>query len=111
MRENLLLRPSLHFTTLFDTSLLPIYTLPIICLHKAKIYTVFLEKKVYKLPLLPKIRYGNAFSTVQQPLVGQAFLIVDASRSHSDTPHSVGLLWTSDQPDAESYEKITDLNS
>jgi hypothetical protein len=24
-----------------------------------------------------------------------------ASRSHSDTPHSVGLLWTSDQPDAE----------
>jgi hypothetical protein len=24
-----------------------------------------------------------------------------ASRSHSDTPHSLGLLWTSDQPDAE----------
>jgi len=24
-----------------------------------------------------------------------------ASRSHSDTPHSVGLIWTSDQPDAE----------
>jgi len=24
-----------------------------------------------------------------------------ASRSHSDTPHSVGLLWTSDLPDAE----------
>jgi len=24
-----------------------------------------------------------------------------ASRSHSDTPHSVGLLWTSDQPGAE----------
>jgi len=23
------------------------------------------------------------------------------SRSHSDTPHSEGLLWTSDQPDAE----------
>jgi len=23
------------------------------------------------------------------------------SRSHSDTPHSVGLLWTSDRPEAE----------
>jgi hypothetical protein len=38
---------------------------------------------------------------VQQPPVGQTLLIVEASRSHSDTPHSVGLLWTSDQPDAE----------
>jgi len=28
--------------------------------------------------------------------VGQGFLIVEASRLHSDTPHSVGLLWTSD---------------
>jgi hypothetical protein len=34
----------------------------------------------------------------QQPLVGQGFLIIEASRSHSDTSHSVGLLWTSDQP-------------
>ena len=33
--------------------------------------------------------------------VGQGHLIIEASRSHSDTPHSVGLLWTSDQPDAE----------
>jgi len=37
----------------------------------------------------------------QQPPVGQGLLIIDASRSHSDTPHSVGLLWTSDRPDAE----------
>jgi hypothetical protein len=37
----------------------------------------------------------------QQPLVGQGVLCVEASRSHSDTAHSVGLLWTSDQPDAE----------
>jgi hypothetical protein len=29
--------------------------------------------------------------------------IVEVSRSHSDTPHSVGLLWTSDWPDTESY--------
>ena len=30
-------------------------------------------------------------------------LIHDFSRSHSDTPQSVGLLWTSDQPVAETY--------
>ena len=28
-------------------------------------------------------------------------LIIEASRSHSYTPHSVGLLWTSDHTDAE----------
>ena len=33
---------------------------------------------------------------VQQPLLCQSLLVVEASRSHS-----VGLLWTSDQPDAE----------
>jgi len=38
---------------------------------------------------------------VQQPLLGQGLLIIEASQSHSDTPHSVGLLWTSDQPVAE----------
>ena len=30
--------------------------------------------------------------------VGWGLSIFDASRSHSDTPHGVGLLWTSDQP-------------
>jgi len=36
----------------------------------------------------------------QQPLVGQGLLITEASRSYSDTPQSVGLLWASDQPNA-----------
>ena len=36
----------------------------------------------------------------QQPLVGQDLLMIETSRSHSDTPHSIRLLWTSDQPDA-----------
>ena len=36
----------------------------------------------------------------QQPLVDQD-LIIEVSRLHSDTPHSVGLLSTSDQPDTE----------
>ena len=38
----------------------------------------------------------------QQPLVGQG-LITEASRSHSGTPHSVGLIWTNDQLVAETY--------
>jgi hypothetical protein len=37
----------------------------------------------------------------QQPLVGQGLLIIEGLRSHSDTPHSMGLLWASDQPNAE----------
>jgi hypothetical protein len=35
------------------------------------------------------------------PLVGRDLLIVEASRSHSGTPHSVGLFEMSDHPDAE----------
>jgi len=34
-------------------------------------------------------------------ILGQGLLIIKDSRSHSDTPHSAGLLWTSDQPFAE----------
>ena len=33
--------------------------------------------------------------------VSQGFRIFEDSRSQSDTSHSVGLLWTSDQPDAQ----------
>jgi hypothetical protein len=41
------------------------------------------------------------FPMARQPLGVLGNLIIEASRSHSDTPHSVGLLWTSDQPVAE----------
>jgi hypothetical protein len=34
-------------------------------------------------------------------LVGQGLLIIEDSWSYSDTSRSVGLLWTSDQPEAE----------
>jgi hypothetical protein len=38
----------------------------------------------------------------QQPLGGQRLLIIKNSLSHYiNTPHFVGLLWTTDQPDAE----------
>jgi len=41
------------------------------------------------------------FRVAEHPLVGQVLLIIHSSRSHADTLYSVGLLWTSDQPDAE----------
>jgi len=41
------------------------------------------------------------FSTMaQQTLLGQGLFIIEASRSHSDTTHSVWLLRTSDRPNA-----------
>lgn len=39
------------------------------------------------------------FSMVWQPLVGQGFLTVDASRLHSDASPSVGLLWSARRQD------------
>ena len=39
--------------------------------------------------------------TKQTPPVSQGLFFVEASRSHSDTPHSVGLLWTSEWHDSE----------
>jgi len=33
------------------------------------------------------------------------------NRSRLDTPHSVGLLWTSDQPDAETFNRQQTLPS
>ena len=43
---------------------------------------------------------SRIFFIVQQSLVGQGLLVIEASQSYSDTPHSVVLLWTSDQPNA-----------
>jgi len=37
----------------------------------------------------------------RQPIVGHDHLIIEVSRAQSDSPQSVGLLWTSDQPYAE----------
>ena len=41
----------------------------------------------------------------QYHIVGQGLLIIQASRSHSDTQLSVGILWTSDKPDTETSTK------
>jgi len=37
----------------------------------------------------------------QLPLVSQGLLLIQTSRLHSGTTHSVGVLWTSNRPDAE----------
>jgi hypothetical protein len=47
------------------------------------------------------------FPVAQQPLVGQGILIIEASRSHSDIKHWLGLLWTSDRPGAETHTTLT----
>jgi hypothetical protein len=39
----------------------------------------------------------------EQPLGSQGLLIIEASRLHSNSTHSVGFLWTSDQPIAENH--------
>jgi hypothetical protein len=39
----------------------------------------------------------------RQPLVGHWLLIAEASWSHSDTSRWLGIPWTSDQPESETY--------
>jgi len=46
----------------------------------------------------------------QQPLGDHDLLIIEVSGSHSVTPHSVGLLWTSDQPDNTQHSQKTDIH-
>jgi hypothetical protein len=48
-----------------------------------------------------KLLNHNFTSTARQSPVGQNLLIIGASQPHSDTPQSIGLPSTSDQPDAE----------
>jgi len=49
------------------------------------------------------ITYRNSYSFIgcNSPPKGHGLLIFEFSRSHSDTPQSVGLLWTNDQLVAE----------
>jgi len=52
--------------------------------------------------LLEGVTLGRTISVsmAQELPVGEDHSI-EASRSHSDAPHSVGLLWTSDRPEAK----------
>jgi hypothetical protein len=45
---------------------------------------------------------GDSFPPMAlRPILGQGLLIIEASRYHSDTSQSAGVLWTSEQLDAE----------
>jgi hypothetical protein len=46
------------------------------------------------------------FLLAKKPYLGPGRHIVEVSRSHWDTPHSVALLWERDRPDADLYLKI-----
>jgi hypothetical protein len=56
----------------------------------------------------------TTISMAQQPLVCQG-LVIEDSRSHTETPQSVGRLWTSDQTEAETthntYNRQTSMSS
>ena len=63
-------------------------------------------KQICPLVLLQRdfvcVNSPSPLGMAQHPLVGQDLLIIEASRSYSGIhAHSVGLLWTSDQPDTQ----------
>jgi hypothetical protein len=57
------------------------------------------------------------FSMVQRAPVGNGVLLFEASLSHTETPQSAGLLWTSDrlveevQPDNTQQSQQTDIHT
>ena len=50
---------------------------------------------------LDNLNLGLLFPMTKQPTVGQDLLIIEATRSHSDTPRSVELLQTGNHPVAQ----------
>jgi hypothetical protein len=68
-----------------------------ICTLNIKVY---LHNRVALLPSLQNYMPFDCLlflSIAQQPLVGQSLFNIEASLSHSHTPHAVGLLWASDE--------------
>ena len=49
------------------------------------------------------LKNRQIFFVARLPLVGRGLFFVEASRSFSGTPLSVGLLWTSDHPGSETF--------
>ena len=57
---------------------------------------------IYAIKEINTTTNSSFFSSVaQQSPVGQDLLIIEASRSHADTPQSVGFLRKGNQPDIE----------
>jgi len=65
--------------------------------HKAEnFFIISVTTSFLRRTPVPRISF-----VVRQPLVELGLLSVEASRSHSATPHTVVLLWTRDRPVAE----------
>jgi hypothetical protein len=63
-------------------------------------WAILCHKILLLLFIILHLHFNPPPHLAQQPLVGQGLLIIEASQSHSlDTPHSVGRLLPSDQPD------------
>jgi hypothetical protein len=67
-------------------------------INRAETYSETVYFKLTVSSLEPIIFF---FTIVQQPPVVQGILIIEESRLHSETPQLVGILWTSNQPVAE----------
>ena len=57
--------------------------------------------------MIYKVKKGTFFAIAQQHLVGQRLLIIGASLTHSDTPHSVGHIWANYQLLLWQFTKLT----
>ena len=58
----------------------------------------------------PALFFSWCNSPLPPPPVGQGLLICETSVSHTDTPQSVVLLWTSDKPDGRPLPDNTQLS-
>jgi len=70
------------------------------------IYLLKTETYIYIYKMCVRERVCVCVHDGTAPLVRQNLLMTEVSRSQSHTSHSVGLLWTSDQPDA--YTSLPD---
>ena len=68
-------------------------------LYRKSLAQKFIQEKLWLKNLYRK-RFGSKICTGKD-LAQKCLLAVELSTSHSDTPHSVGRLWTSDRPVAE----------
>jgi len=64
------------------------------------IFIKFFNIKRLRISDTPAVAKFCFSSNSQQSLIGQGLLFINRSRSHSDTPHSVGLPWRCNHPDA-----------
>ena len=82
--------------------------------NQTSLLTIKNNHKMKEIELYIIVTQVPSFLMAQQSPVGQGLPTDVVSRPHLDTPHSVGLLWTSDQPDAPGntqHSQETDFNT